>query len=121
MLQFWLLRFINVVMNMYKVNIIGYVVIKASECYEHVHGVVCSSLFSISHPWLDWPPSQTVASRNVLISSLHHMMQVKVVMDFRHCAHLYRDNQANVRSQDMVFIPGSNTFLGSYCWHLWSL
>ena len=60
-------------------------VIKVSECYERVHGVVCSSLFSISHPRLDWPPSQTVASRNVLISSLHHTMQVKVVMDFRHC------------------------------------
>ena len=36
----WILRFINVVMNMYKVNIIGYMVIKVSECYEHVHGVV---------------------------------------------------------------------------------
>ena len=74
-------------MNMYKVNIIGYMVIKVSECCEHVHGVVCSSLFSTSHPRLDWPPSQTVASRNVFISSLYHMMQVEVVVNyFRHCA-----------------------------------
>ena len=36
----WIVRFINVVMNMYKVNIIGYMVIKVSECYERVHGVV---------------------------------------------------------------------------------
>ena len=33
----------------------------------------------ISHTRLDWPSSQTVASRNVFISSLHHTMQIKVV------------------------------------------
>ena len=32
----WILRFINVVMNMYKVYIIGYMVIRVSECYERV-------------------------------------------------------------------------------------
>ena len=55
------IKFINVVMNMYKVSI-GYMGIKVSECYECVHGVVCSSFFSILHPQLNWPPSQTVAS-----------------------------------------------------------
>ena len=36
----WILRFINVVMNMYQVYTIGYMVIRVSECYERVHGVV---------------------------------------------------------------------------------
>ena len=42
-------------------------VMKISECYEHVHGVVCSSFFFKSayrtlSSRLDWPPYQTVAS-----------------------------------------------------------
>ena len=34
--------------------------------------------------WLDWPSSLFVASRNVLVSSLYHDVQVKMVVDLRH-------------------------------------
>jgi hypothetical protein len=55
-------------------------VIKVSECYECVHGVVCSSAYR-TLGWTGLLPKLYTASRNALISSLHHTMQVKVVMD----------------------------------------
>ena len=54
-------------------------------------GYAMCSLLTVFYFWLNWPTSVSVAIRNVLISSLHHSVEIEVVMRLLHsCQYLFK-------------------------------
>ena len=77
------------------------------------HLILQPILFYMTKFRLNWSPPFHIAVRNIHVSSLYHVIQVKVVVCFGHGTQDL-DSHAKVCSQDIVFIPSDRTSFGLY-------